>query len=205
MLARFHAIAGEFQSTFGPAPAIADRLRLFAASAGGGLAAVEQAMQCPLDSEIDVRCHKLLTAARALLERDDLVKALSQTGSLPLIPAIRDIHRDHVLFEGNEVTGLIDFGALRLDTPLTDVARLLGSLVGDDLDAQSRSLEAYAEIRELTPVDLKRINLFDTATILGSALNWLRWLYLEHLDMGLVAVVAPRLDGILRRLEARIS
>ena len=48
---------------------------------------------------------------------------------LPLQPCIRDIWHDHILFTGNRVTGIVDFGALDIDTPATDIARLLGSLV----------------------------------------------------------------------------
>jgi len=47
--------------------------------------------------------------------------------ALPLQPCVRDIWHDHVLFTGNEVTGLMDFGALAVDTPATDIARLVNS------------------------------------------------------------------------------
>lgn len=37
-----------------------------------------------------------------------------------------DVHRDHVLYSGDEVTGLIDYGAVKLDSPAVDLARLFG-------------------------------------------------------------------------------
>ncbi len=50
--------------------------------------------------------------------------------ALPLQPCLRDIWHDHVLFTGDQVTGLVDFSAIDIDTPATDIARLLGSLSG---------------------------------------------------------------------------
>ena len=51
---------------------------------------------------------------------------------LPVQPVIRDIWHDHVLFTANRVTGLIDFGAMRVDNISLDISRLLGSTVNDD-------------------------------------------------------------------------
>jgi thiamine kinase-like enzyme len=39
-------------------------------------------------------------------------------------PCFTDIHRDHVLFDGDRLTGIIDFGAVKLDHPACDLARL---------------------------------------------------------------------------------
>ncbi len=47
--------------------------------------------------------------------------------ALPLQPCLRDIWHEHVLFTGDEVTGLVDFGAVAIDTPATDIARLVSS------------------------------------------------------------------------------
>src|SRR4029079_8505162 len=69
---------------------------------------------------------------------------------LPVQPCIRDIWHDHVLFTGNDVTGIIDFGAMDVDTPATDVARLLGSLVGDDEPGWSAGVSAYSANRPLS-------------------------------------------------------
>src|SRR5205085_7730253 len=98
-----------------------------------------------LGNGIDGRAVRLLAAAGEAVQKPALMEALAVAPQLALQPAIRDVHHEHVLFTGDQVTGLIDFGALRIDTPLTDVARLVGSLVGDDAEARRIALDAYAE------------------------------------------------------------
>src|SRR5205085_11670626 len=115
---------------------------------------------------------------------------------------IRDVHHEHVLFTGDQVTGLIDFGALRIDTPLTDVARLVGSLVGDDAEARRIALDAYAELRPLSEADRRLVDVLDQSGVVLGALNWLKWLYVERRDMGPVTPIVRRLDELLARLEA---
>src|SRR5262249_54862628 len=51
-------------------------------------------------------------------------------------PCLCDIWHDHVLFSDETVTGVIDFGGVKLDHVTVDLARLLGSLIGDDRTAQ---------------------------------------------------------------------
>ena len=65
----------------------------------------------------------------------------------PLQPCLCDVWHDHVLFDGDRVTGLVDYGAVKIDHPAVDVARLLGSLVGDDAEGWAAGLTAYREVR----------------------------------------------------------
>src|SRR5262249_8929486 len=50
----------------------------------------------------------------------------------PLQPCLCDVWHDHLLFEGDRLTGLVDYGAVKLDHVAVDLARLLGSLLDDD-------------------------------------------------------------------------
>ena len=99
---------------------------------------------------------------------------------LPLQPCIRDVWHDHVLFEGDQVTGIVDFGAMRLDSVATDIARLLGSMVQHDMDRWNVGLIAYTELRPLTAVELAAVQASHLATLLLSGMNWLYWLWVEQ-------------------------
>ena len=116
-------------------------------------------------------------------------------------PVIRDIWHDHVLFTGDQVTGIVDFGAMNIDTPLTDVARLLGSLVGDDRPLRRFALAAYREVQPLDFEGIQIIDLLDYSGQVVAAVNWLTWLYVDRRDMGPPEPIIRRLDEILRRLE----
>ncbi len=65
----------------------------------------------------------------------------------PLQPCIRDVWHDHVLFVGDDVSGLVDFGAMQPDSVAADIARLLGSLAGDDRQAWTIGLAAYESVQ----------------------------------------------------------
>ncbi|WP_425616015.1 phosphotransferase enzyme family protein [Anatilimnocola sp. NA78] len=116
-----------------------------------------------------------------------------------LQPAIRDLWSDHVLFTGDEVTGFIDFGALRIDTKLVDIARLLGSLAGDDLAQRHAALAAYAEIVPLSADDCGIIDTLDHSGVLIGGWNWLDWLYVQQRQFPSLAAVRGRLLHLLDR------
>ena len=90
---------------------------------------------------------------------------------------VRDIWSDHVLFSDEQVTGIIDFGAARIDEPATDVARLLGSLEPYDRGRWQLGFQAYHQLNPSVRED--RVQILDQAATLLSALQWLTWLIIE--------------------------
>jgi aminoglycoside phosphotransferase (APT) family kinase protein len=86
-----------------------------------------------------------------------------------------DVWSAHMLFTGDEVTGLIDYGGMRLDHPAQDLARLLGSICRGDARLRKVGLDAYHGPEELKDL---AVVLETTGAIVGIG-NWLRWLVIE--------------------------
>jgi homoserine kinase type II len=125
----------------------------------------------------------------------------AMTKEVRLQPCLRDIWHDHVLFTGDRVTGLVDFGALRIETVAGDVARLLGSLAGDDREAWQAGLAAYAALRPLDEVETALVEVFDASSVLLSNLNWLDWIILEQRQFVNRRPILERINETLARLR----
>jgi homoserine kinase type II len=120
---------------------------------------------------------------------------------VPVQPCLCDVWHDHVLFEGDKVTGLVDYGSVKIDHVAVDLARLLGSLIGDDQDMQILGLEAYRLVRPLSPEETALVQVLDeTGTVLGGV-TWLRWLYQENRHYESRDSVARRLASLVGRME----
>ncbi len=94
-------------------------------------------------------------------------------GAVSLQPCLCDIWHDHVLFTGDGVTGVVDYSAMCPDAAAGDVARLLGSLVGDDEAGWRLGLAAYGG---LSPAEERLARLLDRAGTAAAALRWERWM-----------------------------
>ena len=119
---------------------------------------------------------------------------------VPLQPCLRDVWHDHVLFTGDRVTGLIDFGSCRRENRAADLARLLGSLLGDDTDRRRNAIECYERMHPLSPQEYQLIDLFDQTEVLLSGMTWLDWILLQGRRFSDPAEVLRRLNGIVVRL-----
>ena len=192
--ASVHQVSGSFHL---PAPAIADRLARWRDLSGGGIEQIQQACERRRLPAVDELARQWIAryAKLPINLTSRLYDAAKQ--SLPLQPAIRDLWRDHVLFAGDAVAGFIDFGAMRIDTPLTDIARLLGSLCGDDVALREIAVSAYSET--LLPADCELIDLLDYSGTLIAGWNWLQWLYVEGRQFPSLSAVQQRLTDLLGR------
>jgi Ser/Thr protein kinase RdoA (MazF antagonist) len=203
-LAKFHAATADpdrsaTPHSFQPAPAFGDRVARWRELTAGKIEQIRRAVESNRIPQFDELARQWI-ASHSILPTDhaDQLQAAARL-SLPLQPAIRDLWRDHVLFVGHEVTGFIDFGAMRVDTPLTDIARLLGSLVKDDMTLRRVALDAYAEIQPLAPRERELIDLLDHTGTLIAGWNWLEWLYVEQRQFPSLTAVRSRLSELLSR------
>jgi Ser/Thr protein kinase RdoA (MazF antagonist) len=119
---------------------------------------------------------------------------------VPVQPCVCDLWHDHVLYDGDRVTGIIDFAAAKADHIAVDLARLLGSLIPDDATRTGKALEAYATVRPLPRPEL--VPFLDRTGTVVAVTNWLRWLYHARREYADRNAVAERLAGLVRRLRS---
>ncbi len=207
-LAEFHLAAASFplpDRSPDVSPGIRERVERAQSWSPQRLRSLGEAIQPGDWPELALRARQWLTLAPLAIARiqPSLARALSL--SAPLQPCIRDIWHDHVLFIGEEVSSLIDFGAMRTDNVAVDLARLLGSLAGDDRQAWATGLNAYHKIRPLSDVEHALIAVLDQANTVLGGLNWLEWIYLEGRQFENRQAVLERLDWNLPRLASLVA
>jgi homoserine kinase type II len=145
-----------------------------------------------------LRAWRLLPAHVAAVEGQ-----LAAWADLPgrVQPCLCDVWHDHILFDGDRVSGVVDYGGLKPSHVAADLARLLGSLAGDDLGMWAVGLSAYREVCPLSrEEEALAVALDRTGAVLG-AVNWLWWLYRDGRRFDDRAAVARRLTELVTRLE----
>jgi homoserine kinase type II len=178
-LARFHQRTQHADWSLGVSPGLKSRLAEMDALLGGGFNTLERALnRAPADPQFDLARHWLGLARRLTLPVADSLRPLVDQRR-PLIPCLRDARPDHFLFEGNQVTGLIDFGALGVETVAADLARLLTEWVGPDRLARTEALDAYARGRPLHDDEAALIVPFERSASLLRGARWVRWHFMD--------------------------
>lgn len=220
-VARFHASAAELGVSDQPPPAVAARLRRLQ-QLGDLLPRALQPTRSVVDTE-PVLAETLGRAGRLLGEQwpaaaERVTRGLAPWADAPIATqyVLRDIHREHLLFGGGNpaslaagtgdrrnVTGLIDFDAVRIDTPASDLARWVSDfLVGRrDEAAEEVWRAAVAGFEQVRPFAIQHQRLareLVIATSWISLANWLVWLNVERRQFPAgPEAVAKRIEHLL--------
>jgi Ser/Thr protein kinase RdoA (MazF antagonist) len=205
-LAKFHVSVSDFpslglQQVAGAPPAISRRLSRLRELSRRGANELAHVINVDTWPELAPLARRFLVTIPAVLPRAIARLAPLTNVALPVQPCIRDIWHDHVLFTGDNVMAIIDFGAVDIDTPATDVARLLGSLVGDDEAGWRAGITAYSAIRPLSSNEELAAKALDTSSPILAGCNWLRWIALEGRKFDDHAKIINRFEKIVARCE----
>ena len=205
-LAVFHsAVAGDalHDRSYGRSSGLFERIRLLEGCLRGDVHRVRTAFNNEYLAEWDDRVR----AYFRLFERGapavyDLLQ-LAAAREVRLQPVIRDVHREHVLFTDDEVTGLVDFGAMSVDHVAVDLARLLGSYEVDEPELRRELIQHYDP--GFGDDEHLLIDAFDRSGALLSPFRWLWWLFVERRTFRDLAAVGRRFDVLLQRLTRLVD
>jgi hypothetical protein len=205
-LARFHSAVSDFpkmglQQVAGSPPAISRRLSRLRELSRRGAGQLADGINNDIWPELTPLAGRFLATMPGILSRAIAQLAPLSNIVLPVQPCIRDIWHDHVLFTGDEVTAIIDFGAMNIDTPATDVARLLGSLVGDDEVGWRTGVSAYSTIRPLSADEERAAKALNASSPILAGCNWLRWIYVDGRHFEDQPQIVDRFKKIVTRSE----
>ena len=128
---------------------------------------------------------------------------------------LRDIWCDHVLFADrgrDDVTAILDLHAAGVDTPATDLARLLGSWHVPSgrqsctlRDRWPEAIAAYEVVRPLVGVEAGLIPFFHATAVVFGLDNWFRWILDEQRTFADSQRVLARIEGLLQELPAALA
>ena len=114
--------------------------------------------------------------ARSVIEGQlpDVLRELKPWADVPVLlhPCIRDLRGEHVLFVGCRVGGIVDYGAMDVDSPAIDLARMLGELAGGSNELFAWGLHDYRLCNPAIDCEDDFIRLLDRAGVLCSLLGW---------------------------------
>ncbi len=217
-LASFHHATADslppYPALASPQSAVPRRITRLQALAAGELAELAVAIRIDVWPELVPTARQFLSLVpRAIPTVLSQLEAIA-SAELPLQPCIRDVWHDHILFTGDRVTGLVDFGAMEIDTPATDIARLLGSLTGEssspfrvqpiepvnDQQTWRAGLAAYELVHPLSHEERKAAAAIETANPILAGCNWLRWLYVDKRQFADPGQILARFQRIVRHL-----
>jgi Ser/Thr protein kinase RdoA (MazF antagonist) len=117
-----------------------------------------------------------------------------------LQPCVRDLRGEHILFEGNLVSGIIDFGAMAVDHPAADLARWLGDVVNSDDALFEAGVNTYRAIRPAFDAPNEFVRLLARTGAVCSVLGWLVRLAVRREHPAELLAVSARLESLVSKV-----
>ena len=128
------------------------------------------------------------------------------TRSVPTSWVLRDIHREHIYFLGEQVSGMVDFDAVNHDTKATDLARWVGSFADLGLPRSplwTAAIEGYRQQHEISPCEQGLAGAIEKASWYILLANWVIWSSkISRTIPGGLDVAERRIKCLLRRSHA---
>ncbi|WP_165250795.1 phosphotransferase enzyme family protein [Paludisphaera soli] len=179
-LAKVHVRLAGSDARRGPSPGLSARCDEVAALRRSGFDEIERSLDLKADDPLAGSATTWLRSARRAAP--DVLAAASPVveRAVWLQPCLRDARPGHFLFDQGRLSGLVDFGAMDVESVSADLARLAGEWFGpDDLSLRSEGLEAYGRIRPLESAEVEAAQAFETLADLLIGERWVRWRFLE--------------------------
>jgi len=95
---------------------------------------------------------------------------------------LRDIWRQHVLFQETKVAGIIDLCAAAIDSPILDLTRMLGTMIAPDDDRWNEMVSNYCSITG-QDFSVEMLRVLDEVSTFLSARNWIMWLVAGEISL----------------------
>ncbi len=186
-LAQFHIVVGSEQSGFGVMPAMENReveINSFSISAINFSA---------------VRFLPLLNLAELLKWiRQEVASLISTPNPIVKIQYCwGDARRENILFNGSEISGFIDYCAMRKDCREVDISRMISSFAGDDYLMWTKALNAYSESSQINYLDCRKLDILGTIVSLYRWLNWFQ----KPIPDAMLKPAKQRCTEIFQRIE----
>jgi len=108
-----------------------------------------------------------------------------------------DARRENILFNGCEISGFIDYCAMRKDCREVDVSRMVSSFSGDDYLMWTKALNAYSESSQINYLVCRKLDILGTIVSLYRWLNWFK----KPMPDAMVKPGMQRCIEIFRRIE----
>ncbi|MDC0273912.1 phosphotransferase [Planctomycetaceae bacterium] len=213
LLARLHIASTQFVasqesalwfsvSPSAPSPALVERIQILERWSGTNPETLHRSIQQKLIPEkIKDRLCEILSLYLSHAEKVHSELREMADHQFSLQPCLRDLWSEHVLWTANQVTGLIDFGACRIENPMIDLSRLLGSYFIDDSESYQKAIGWYDEIRSVSTSERKLFSVLDRSQRLLAGMTWIDRLVLTAHPLNDWSAVENRLDEILPRLR----